>query len=416
MITLKNEYPSIYKRLDYKKNTQEYPHIKLDEIAPHSNILLYWNCLQCHNSEKGSPGNMIKRKGPCEYCTGKKLLKGYNDFLTKSPELAKLQSINDTNDLSEITYNNSRTIIEFKCLNNHVFKSTPRDLIITKTMCKICGNRELLSGFNDIKTTFPNLLDYWEWTRENKNTPETTLTLTHQKLYLKCPRGHEETKTVSTLQRNDRLSSCTQCSLYSLDIIGSLNETHPEISKSYSSKNNIPIHQVSYKYSKKLTWECSEKHEWEEICSKRIIKGTTACPYCYPKLNNKEKEVLQFINKILNENNHKTLIKTHERSLLKNSEVDFYLENLNKAIEFNGCFWHTDKMCLKNRGMTALEYHSKKQESYSTIGIDLVYIWECDFNNKKEELEEALIHWLKTGRKSDILIRLQENHLDKYEQ
>ena len=55
-------------------------------IALNSNKKVWWLCAMGHTYE-ATPNNRVRGKG-CPYCSGRRVLPGKNDLLTKNPELA----------------------------------------------------------------------------------------------------------------------------------------------------------------------------------------------------------------------------------------------------------------------------------------------------------------------------------------
>ena len=71
-------------------------------------------------------------------------------------------------------------------------------------------------------------------------------------------------------------------------------------------------------------------------------------------------------------------------------ELDFYIPELNLAIEFNGEKYHSEEYIWKTRHMHANVYHQYKLDECKKKNIDLHYIWESDIMNKKYSLEDKL--------------------------
>ena len=82
---LEDEYPEIAKDWDYDKNK-----ITPDKVLPFTNKRYYWKCEKGH-SYLASPNarcSKVKHAG-CSICSGRQLLKGYNDIKTIRPKVAK---------------------------------------------------------------------------------------------------------------------------------------------------------------------------------------------------------------------------------------------------------------------------------------------------------------------------------------
>jgi hypothetical protein len=73
----------------------------------------------------------------------------------------------------------------------------------------------------------------------------------------------------------------------------------------------------------------------------------------------------------------------NDNKILDGKEIDIYLPNLNLGIEFNGNYWHCDKL-------KELNYHQKKSLLAQEKGIRLVHIWEWEWNQRRDLLENYL--------------------------
>lgn len=77
--------PDMLVQWDYEKNTTVSP----DEILPSSHDKVWWKCELGH-SWQAVVFSRTKEKGTgCPYCTGRKVLPGFNDLATRKPKLAQ---------------------------------------------------------------------------------------------------------------------------------------------------------------------------------------------------------------------------------------------------------------------------------------------------------------------------------------
>jgi len=79
--------PEIVEEWDYKKNDEL--GIKPDEVVNGSNKKVWWICKTCNGSYQMRISNKCNRGFGCPFCSGHKVLKGYNDLSTKRPDLLK---------------------------------------------------------------------------------------------------------------------------------------------------------------------------------------------------------------------------------------------------------------------------------------------------------------------------------------
>ena len=175
--------------------------------------------------------------------------------------------------------------------------------------------------------------------------------------------------------------------------------------------------------NKQYIFKCQKGHEYEidrTLLKNRIISNTIICTICNPidkQISGKENKLLEFIK----ENYNGEIIES-DRKILGGKELDIYLPVLNLAFEFNGLYWHSELYKEKN-------YHLDKTESCLEKGIQLVHVWEDDWNNKQEIINSMILNKLNLSkekifaRKCEIkdvtdnnLIRdfLNDNHIQGF--
>lgn len=91
-----------------------------------------------------------------------------------------------------------------------------------------------------------------------------------------------------------------------------------------------------------------------------------------------ENELYEFIK----ENYDGQIIKNN-RTALDGKEIDIYLPGLKLGFEFNGNYWHSDRVKEKS-------FHRNKYLKATEKGIHLVQIYECFWNTKKEILKKKI--------------------------
>jgi hypothetical protein len=129
------------------------------------------------------------------------------------------------------------------------------------------------------------------------------------------------------------------------------------------------------------------------------------------RISSGEIELYNFINEIIP---NITILRNYR---IDNNEMDIFIPEYMMGFEFNGLYWHSD--IFKNR-----KYHQDKKRFFKNKGIDLFYIWEDDWNFKKEIIKSIVRNKLgKTERvyarqsmvkelkSRDILQFLNDNHL-----
>jgi hypothetical protein len=124
---------------------------ELLKVSANSNTQIHWKCSLGHEYVN-SPNNRSLGQG-CPFCSGRKVLIGFNDLSTTHPNLA--QQAFGWNP-SEVTYGVSKRL-DWVCREGHVWRAIVNLRSSQNTTCPVCDGRKLLVGFNDLQTTYPGI-------------------------------------------------------------------------------------------------------------------------------------------------------------------------------------------------------------------------------------------------------------------
>ena len=226
-------YPELLKEWDYEKNKNVNPY----EIIKGSNLKFFWLCSEGHSYE-ASVGNRIKGTG-CPYCAGQKVLKGYNDLLSQYPEIAKEWDYEKNKFSPDEISSGSGKNVWWKCENGHSWKS----IVINRTKngnrgCPTCANRIVLTGYNDLATTNPELLKEWDYSK-NKIKPTEIIAGSTQKAWWICDKGHSWSATIVSRTKNHFCPICNsskQTSISEKSVVYYLMKSGLEVIESYKIK------------------------------------------------------------------------------------------------------------------------------------------------------------------------------------
>ncbi len=96
----------------------------------------------------------------CPYCSGRKILIGFNDLKSVDPELvAQAYGWNP----EEFT-RYSKTKLKWKGTCGHIWEATISNRYGRESGCPYCSSNAVLKGFNDLKTVAPEIAKYaYEW-------------------------------------------------------------------------------------------------------------------------------------------------------------------------------------------------------------------------------------------------------------
>tara|TARA_B100002019_G_C21255667_1_gene593698 strand:+ start:1024 stop:1950 length:927 start_codon:yes stop_codon:yes gene_type:complete len=232
------------------------------------------------------------------------------------------------NDISpeELT-NGSHKKVNWICEEGHQWNTSVKD----KGTCPYCLGRKVGYG-NDLLTNFPNVKNIWDYSKNSKK-PEDVLAQGRTKFYFKCNKGHSYKTEARSVARG---YGCPYCAGKKIDKSNSLAATHPEIAKEYSKKNAVPATKVLAGANKKVLWECKKGHEWESRIDHRALRNTS-CPEC--KLHGTSKPELFLRDKL--KEIYKNVLHRHKTEY---GEIDIFIPELNIGVEYDGEYWHKDKV------------------------------------------------------------------------
>jgi hypothetical protein len=151
----------------------------------------------------------------------------------------------------------------------------------------------------------------------------------------------------------------------------------------YPEYNVINIDQVNKEY----TMVCEHGHEFKinyMLLNSRRKINTILCTICNPiskSISGLEIKLLQFISE-----NYNGEILTNDRKLIS-KEIDIYLPELKLAFEFNGLFCHSELHKPKN-------YHSDKTKQCENNGVQLIHIYEDDWQYKENIIKSMILYKL----------------------
>ena len=232
-----------------------------------SNKRLPWKCEKGHTWET-TLAHRTRRRSGCPYCSNRKVWIGFNDLKTLFPEVAAEANGWDPSTVLAGTH----TKMRWKCNQGHLWSAIVKSRTgLNKTGCPYCSNNKVWTGFNDLKTLFPEIAkeaDGWD--------PSTVLAGTHTKMRWKCNQGH--TWNTTSNKRTGRGDACPYCSRKKVWTgFNDLKTLFPEIAKEADGWDPST---VLPGINKKMSWKCKEGHTWITSANARTGLNKTGCPYC----------------------------------------------------------------------------------------------------------------------------------------
>lgn len=324
-----------------------------------------------------------------------------------------------------------------KVCGDPFFSRSKNAVICSKECTNIRTREEQSNSYEDVKKCIESVQGYKLLSKEYKNLKT--------KLKIQCDKGHSYYTLLWNFQHGNRCPYCSKNPPVTWDDILQLFNKHDlEVlskEKDFKTANHTKIkfrcrkcgyeHKITFSHLKyKNKFECprcnnkeypikiyfSEIKKWFEdenwiVLSKEedyVDQNSTPIHCICPKGHEQYKSVrkwrlgrrCQYCNTSGPELQVRKFIKTlginvlyNDRKAIYPIELDFYFPDLNKAIEFNGDYWHCNPKMFKedylhkHKQLLAKEIWDKdnnKKEKCNEKGIELFTLWNYDWEHDPE--------------------------------
>ena len=231
------------------------------KFSPNSNQKKEWKCSKGHTWFTAI-AHRAKGSG-CPYCSGQKVLAGFNDLASLNPQLAKEAYGWDPSTVAP----QSNLQKDWICGKMHIWKAAPADRH-RGNGCPYCSGQKILSGFNDLETLLPDLAK-----EANGWDPKTVGVGSRRKLSWKCPLGHTWDAVVYSRKNGN---GCAVCAGHKVQVgFNDLATLNPELA---SQASGWDPKKITVGNGKALLWKCALGHEWKAPVARR--NSGSGCPIC----------------------------------------------------------------------------------------------------------------------------------------
>jgi len=268
------------------------------------------------------------------------------------------------------TYKNGRSKLKIKCPEEHEYKTTYSNFKLGRR-CPICY-------MNNQKLNYDHVKKYIE--SFNYKLISSVYKNANTRLLIECDKGHEYKVTYGNFYRGQRCAKCN----------GGIKLTYEYVKSFIEKIEGYRLLSKTYKNaSSKLKIKCPECHEYKVrfYCFKKGAR----CPICWNEstASKQEIELQDYIESLGYD-----IIRNDRTQIInpltgKNLELDIWIPDLNKAIEYNGTYWHS---LSKKKQIDKIKAYQCDQK-----GIDLLIV-----NEEKILLDnyleiQKINKWLKKG-------------------
>jgi len=253
-------------------------------------------------------------------------------------------------------YKNCSDNLHIKCNKGHNYLCNWNNFK-KGNRCPVCNGGVKLS-YDHVKKQIESVMGYKLLSKKYKNA--------HTKLKVQCDKGHVYEVIWNSFQRGRRCPICD----------GTQKLTYKHV-KNEIEKSGYKLLSSSYKNcGDNLLVSCGSGHEYE--VKYYNFKSGYRCPICYRESTSSkaEVEVQEFISTLCSDqinNDRQTILNPNTGHFI---ELDVYLPEHHKAIEYNGTYWHSLPK--------AIEKDKIKQSECNRLGIDLLIIHEQNYVNDKQ--------------------------------
>lgn len=396
---LKDTHPNLYKELNISLNNN----IDLTKLTSSNPKKVWWTCEKGHEwemsvSDRTRVRNGRTKGGNCPICSNRKIIQGVNDLTSTHPEIAKEWHPTKNILLVEDVGIGSAKKAWWLCDKGHEWEARIASRQLSS--CPYCKGNKVIKNVNDLKTTHPLLFNEIHPTKNVNIISANIKAGSAIQIWWTCENNHEWKATVSSRALAGK--GCPYCSNRKvLPGRNDLASQAPHLLKEFNKKLNRgidPTQIVASSYTK-VWWICEKGHEWQTTPAHRFVRNQ-GCPFCSNQVSTPEKEIYEYLKKLNIE-----MVTSCRTILPSGKEIDIYCPNEKIGIEFNGLYWHSEQ-----QGKDSL-YHYNKWFEAKQQGIQLIQIWEDDWNDKKSLVLKTLIH--KLGKDTEPKIYARNTYIKK---
>ena len=346
--------------------------LKPQDFTVNSGKKVWWLCCSGHEWE-AVICNRSNGRG-CPFCSSKRVLIGFNDLATLSPDIASQWHPTKNGKLTPLSVSvKSQRKVWWQCSLTHVWEATIASRSAGGNGCPYCSGRLSIVGSTDLATKNPDLASQWHPTKNGNLRPKDVTPGSEKKAWWICALNHVWRATITSRTRGN---GCPYCSGL-LPLVGStdLATKNPDLaSQWHPTKNgNLTPQNVTPGSEKKVWWICAFEHEWEALISNRF-RGA-GCPKCSVGLTERTfRAAFKKISGLDFEANRIHLVRSSRK--YSRAQIDMLNDDLKLAIEYDGEFTHGENKLYKNTLEQRLEEDKETTQALVGIGYNVIRIRE----------------------------------------
>jgi len=339
---LSSKFPEIAKEWHPSKNGNLNP----ENVTHGSSKKVWWLCSKGHSFARTINDRTSRIQSICPYCSGSRV-SSENNLNVLFPNVSKEWHPTKNLDLvpSNFTYG-SKTKVWWLCPLGHSYISRINDRTgKNNSGCSYCSGKKP-SAENNLEILYPSIVKEWHPIRNGDLTPKDFTNGSDQKVWWLCSEGHSYETSIKNKTRASSL--CPFCAGKKASKDNNLQRLFPEIAKEWhpSKNGNLSPKDFTKGSGEKVWWLCPKGHSYQAIITSRTKKENTGCPSCSNQSSEPEIRIFTEFKYFFPDvkNRHK----------VENVEIDIFIPSINLGVEFDGSYWHKNKILKDKKKNTFL--------------------------------------------------------------
>lgn len=364
--------------------TKNFP-LQPNEISHGSKTKVWW-VGSCDHEWVATINNRVANSQGCAVCSNRQATENYS-LLSEYPLIAKEWDFtkNKTSDLSKISVSYGKKVW-WVCPLQHSYDMAVSHRTLRGFGCLVCSGKRVVPGFNDLATINPAIASQWDTAKNNGLLASEFTAGSSKRFWWLCDKQHSWEASIKTRSNGFK---CTVCSNHTVMLgVNSIADTHPELLEAWDyEKNTVTPQELSYGSGIQVWWLCEKNHSFlaKPNTLTTATKKTVGCRRCSSSgTSKKEKDLASYISSLL----PGVEIITSTKKIISPLELDIYVPSLNVAFEFNGLYWHSE---AQGKGS---DYHRGKWLACKEQGIQLIQVWEDDWDLREDVVKRMIAHKL----------------------
>lgn len=271
----------------------------------------------------------------------------------------------------------------WKCEEGHEWQAAIYS-VVNGCRCPYCANKKVLPGFNDLATIYPQVAKEWDQEKNGDIKPELVLKSSNKKYWWICKEGHKWEAAPSTRIKGHGCPYCAGQKV--MPGFNDLESKYPSLCEDWDVvKNYMKPSEITYGSGKKVWWKCRYcGYSWQSAPVDRI-RGTR-CPSCSNSQTSISEQALFYYIK-------KYFSNAQNRYKEAGIEFDVYIPDRRIALEYDGVFYHANRVVQDNRKDCYCHEHDISLIRIREHGLKNTEYAKCilrENNNRIEDLEKCI--------------------------